>query len=64
MNDDEYFLRNVGGLKSNSLSHLLQLDEHYEDSLDGEPEIIIHSPYFNDEKLINKIKNKQIRIQM
>ena len=46
MNDNGYILENVGYLKNNSLNYLLQLDEHYEDSLDGKLEIIIHSPYF------------------
>ena len=43
----------------NSLNHILQINEFNESLPDGEVEIIKHSPYFTDEELIDKIKNKQ-----
>ena len=58
-NDDDSFLRNVGGLTVNSLNHILQINEFNESLPDGELEIIKHSPYFTDKELIDKIKNKQ-----
>ena len=57
-NDDDSFLRNVGGLTVNSLNHILQINEFNESLPDGELEIIKHSPYFTDEELINKIKKQ------
>ena len=57
-NDDDSFLRNVGGLTVNSLNHILQINEFNESLPDGELEIIKHSPYFTDEELINKMKRQ------
>ena len=57
-NDDDSFLRNVGGLTVNSLNHILQMNKFNESLPHGELEIIKHSPYFTDEEF-NKQNKKQ-----
>ena len=41
-NDDDSFIRNVGGLTVNSLNHIFQINKFNEDLPDGEIEIIIN----------------------
>ena len=57
MLNDERFLSNFGGLRANSLSHVLNNDNS--DSLDGEPLTFKHSSYIDDDELIDQLKTKQ-----
>ena len=54
---DNDILRNVGGMHRNSLTHVLHFDDDTIDNDIGEFNIITHSPYYNDEKIINLFKD-------
>ena len=56
MINNELFLRNFGGIENNSLDYILKMDMNDED---GELDIFHQSPYFDDDDLINHIKNKE-----
>ena len=48
---------NFGGLRANSLNHVLNNDNS--DSLDGEPMTFKHSSYIDDDELIDQLKMKR-----
>ena len=52
---DESVLNSYGGLHENSLSHLIRLD----DGDDGNPQTVIHSSYYDQEKLTELIVTKK-----
>ena len=56
MINTELFLRNFGGIENNYLDYILKMDMNDEN---GELEVFHQSPYFDDDDLINHIKNKQ-----
>ena len=56
MINNERFLQNFGGMEKSSLDHILKIDVNDED---GELDIFHQSPYFDDDDLLNHIKNKQ-----
>ena len=53
---DNSILMHFGGLERNSLNHVLH--QNNDDDLDNEPEIIKHSPYYDNDKFIKDYKNK------
>ena len=55
MFDGEAFLEYCGGIENNSLWHLLNAQNN---NIDDEPEIIKHSPYYNDHSLNNLFLKK------
>ena len=56
MYNDEHFLSNFGGLRTNSLNHVLNNENS--DSLDGEPITFKHSSYIEmTNELINSKRN-------
>ena len=54
MSNDDRFMSNFGGLRANSLKHVLN-----NDSLDGEPMTFKHSSYIDDDELIDQLKTKR-----
>ena len=57
MSTNDRFLSNFGGLRANSLNHVLNNDNS--DSLDGEPIAFKHSSYIDDDELIYQLKTKR-----
>ena len=62
MLNDECFLINFGGLRANSLNHVLNNDNS--DSLGGEPITSKHSSYIDDNELIDQLKTKRSIFKM
>ena len=57
---DHDILRCFGGDTSNSLIHILNGNYINRDvAVDGEPELIDHSPYYDQDQLINILPEKQ-----
>jgi hypothetical protein len=55
MSIDQDILKNLGGLQNNSFLHVIDSNEIVQDE---EPVLINHSPYVNDEMLVETIKCK------
>ena len=57
MVDDDDILMHFGGLEQNSLIRVLNTINDDQDTTDDAPVLIRHSPYYDDAKLLEELKN-------
>ena len=59
MSGDKEYLTNYGGVKKNDLMHVLNIKPNDENDENFQMNVISHSPYYDNDRLVEMLVNKK-----